>query len=262
MSLIHSPFRYPGGKFRARSIILKLLPDHSSYLEPFAGGASIFFAKEKSDSTWLNDRDEELINTLLHIRDQAENLIKNLEGLPALQSLHTFYKTDYVPSNNLERAMRYFYLNRTSYSGIMNPSNCYWGYGDRFSMRPENWPRAIRRASLKLQNVVLTSEDFETIIEQAPTNSFLFIDPPYYNAQQAKFYKCSFQTDDHLRLQACLTRHADRIKFLLTYDCCEPIQELYKDFTQHTQAWNYSITRADYKNGNRKRTEELFISNY
>ena len=44
MNGINSPFRYAGGKFYARKLILELLPQHDDYIEPFAGGASIFFA--------------------------------------------------------------------------------------------------------------------------------------------------------------------------------------------------------------------------
>ena len=62
---INSPFRYPGGKFYARNLILNHIPSHSYYAEPFAGGGSIFFVKDKVNINWLNDIDELLINTLL-----------------------------------------------------------------------------------------------------------------------------------------------------------------------------------------------------
>jgi DNA adenine methylase len=39
---INSPFRYPGGKFYARKLILEHITPHNCYIEPFAGGASIF----------------------------------------------------------------------------------------------------------------------------------------------------------------------------------------------------------------------------
>ena len=80
----NSPFRYPGGKFYARQMILDVIPAHSDYCEPFAGGASIFFAKEKSAGiSILNDLDSDVINTLMHIRDEVENLIDLLDGIEA-----------------------------------------------------------------------------------------------------------------------------------------------------------------------------------
>ena len=59
---INSPFRYAGGKFYARKFILNYIPLHSCYIEPFAGGAFIFFAKKKVQENILNDLDEELVN--------------------------------------------------------------------------------------------------------------------------------------------------------------------------------------------------------
>jgi DNA adenine methylase len=117
MSSINSPFRYPGGKFYARKLILDRLYPHEVYVEPFAGGASIFFAKSKANvQNWLNDIDEELINCYIHIRDYVEELIKFLDGLPATKELHHYYKNQFSPQNDLERAGRWYYLNRTSYS--------------------------------------------------------------------------------------------------------------------------------------------------
>ncbi len=155
---INSPFRYAGGKFYARKLILAHIPRHAVYIEPFAGGASIFFAKSKVEFNQLNDIDNELVNVYLTIRDNPEELIHFLkkrktkesrvpesltegilEGnpLPATKELHGFFKSEFKPNNEIERAGRWFYLNRTSYSGIMNNQNMYWGYGDKFSMQPK-----------------------------------------------------------------------------------------------------------------------------
>ncbi|HEY9704745.1 MAG TPA: DNA adenine methylase, partial [Allocoleopsis sp.] len=163
---INSPFRYPGGKFYARKLILQHIHEHSYYVEPFVGGGSIFFAKNKVKNNWLNDIDEELINCYLIIRDYPEDLINKLADEQATKQRHSYYKNEYLPQNDLERAVRWYYLNRTSYSGIMKRESCYWGYGDKYSMRPENWGRNILRTSAKLQNVKITNLDFESVINQ------------------------------------------------------------------------------------------------
>jgi DNA adenine methylase len=266
---INSPFRYAGGKFYARKLILEHVPKHSFYIEPFAGGASIFFAKTKVKNNWLNDIDKGLINCLKIIRDKPNELIKSLEGEIASKERHTYYKKKYQPKNDLERAKRWFYLNRTSYSGIMNMQNCFWGYGDKYSMRPEYWPRNILRTSDKLQGVKLTSLDFDKVLEQAEKGSFLFIDPPYYKADQSKFYTHAFALKDHIRLNKTLKKLSKKFYFLLTYDNCQEIRELYSwTFAIHDKEWNYTINRTDdQKNGTSKKGErykgkEVFIVNY
>ena len=183
----NSPFRYPGGKFYARRLILREVPPHNDYCEPFAGGASVFFAKPTSDGlSMLNDLDSDVINTLIQIRDDVEGLIDLLNGIEATKANHTYYKNKYVPRTNLERAFRWYYLNRTSYSGIMRPENCYWGFGNEYSMRPDNWPPHLRTVSDKLQSVSLSCRDFEEVIDELPNGCFVFVDPPYYAARSAK----------------------------------------------------------------------------
>ena len=152
---INSPFRYAGGKFYARKLIFECLTPHSYYAEPLAGGASLFFAKPKVSTNWLNDIDKDLINCLTTIRDNPQDIIDAIKDEQATKDRHRYYKNEFQPKTDLERAVRWFYLNRTSYSGIMNMQNCFWGYGAKYSMRPENWPRNILRTSAKLQGVNL-----------------------------------------------------------------------------------------------------------
>lgn len=266
---INSPFRYAGGKFYARKLITEHIPRHNYYIEPFAGGASIFFAKDKVEKNWLNDIDDNLINCLKIIRDYPNQLIERLKDEQATKERHAYYKNEYRPKTEVDRAVKWFYINRTSYSGIMNVQNCYWGYGDKYSMRPENWPRNILRTSKKLQGVKLTSFDFEKVIKKSPDDSFLFIDPPYYNADQQKFYVHFFEKEDHVRLSQVLKEQKNRLKFLITYDNSSEIRKLYNwADAMHEKEWNYTINRTDdqkngtNKKGTRRKGHELFIVNY
>ena len=96
----NSPFRYPGGKFYARPLILGEVPPHQDYCEPFAGGASVFFAKPTSGGvSILNDLDTDVFNTLRHIRDDVETLIGLLDGIEATKANHAHYKNDYTPGH-------------------------------------------------------------------------------------------------------------------------------------------------------------------
>lgn len=270
---INSPFRYPGGKFYARKLILAHIPQSSVYCEPFAGGASIFFAKPPSDYSILNDLDVGVSNTLIQIRDNVDKLISLLDGVSASKEVHFFIKNKYRPRTKVEQAFRWFYLNRTSYSGIMKPENCYWGYGEKYSMGPENWIKHLRVVSERLQGVEITTLDFEEVIDNLPDGAFMFVDPPYYNADQHKFYEYNFDYNAHRCLCKCLYRNSDRLSFMLTYDNVPEIVELYEwcELLQE-QEWNYTVSRTDdqknglkkddgYKN-KRKKGKELFIKNH
>ena len=271
---INSPFRYAGGKFYARKLILEHIPKHKCYIEPMCGGASIFFAKEKVEKNILNDTDEELINCLIHIRDYPEEMADFLEGTPATKEKHAFFKNLFRPKNNFERATRWYYLNRTSYSGIMKPQNCYFGYGDKYSMQPKNWRSHLLKTSGKLQGVEILNKDFEEVIDIAPEGAFLFIDPPYFNRDQDKFYIQTFTNADHLRLMSVLRKKTKHLKFLLTYDNEPEIRRMYSWATAiMDKEWNYTLYRTDDQtkngegtnkryNGKRYKGKEIFILNY
>ena len=140
-------------------------------------------------------------------------------------------------------------------------------------MRPENWPRHLRTVCNRLQGVELICMDFEEVIDTLPDNSFLFVDPPYYNADQKKFYSCSFEEEDHIRLKECLLRHSHRLLFLITYDNSQGIRDRYDwcDVLEEHE-WQYTINRTDdQKNGKnlsqgysspRRKGKEVFIKNY
>lgn len=271
MEGIHSPFRYPGGKYYARKHIMPHIPKHNEYLEPLCGGASIFFAKEKVKINILNDADERLINCFKQIRDNPEKIMEFLEGYPAKKDIHTYFKEEFEPENDIERAARFFYLNRTSFSGIMKMQNCYWGYGDEYSKGPENWGDQLQKNSRKLEGVKLLCKDFEPVINNASDGAFLFIDPPYYDRDQDKFYAETFDKKDHKRLANTLKKNSDRLRFLLTYDDYSEVRELYEwaDYILE-ESWNYTINRTDdqtkdnsYENeGERREGQEIFILNY
>ncbi len=274
MSSINSPFRYAGGKFYARKLISEHLIDTQVYCEPFAGGASIFFHKDKSPINILNDLDSDLMLVYKTIRDNPNGMIELLSTFdyPSKEA-HDFYKNEYVPQNELEKATRWFYLNRISYSGIMQFQNCYFGYGDKYSMRPENWPRNILRTSEKLQGVELRCQDAIDCLHSLPDGALAFVDAPYYNADQDKFYTCYFSHEDHLRLCEAIREEQHRLKLFITYDNCDDIRELYSFMPyMYDKEWNYCISRTDDQKGHKKladghkgsrgKGKEVFILNY
>ena len=42
--------------------ILPLIPPHECYIEPFCGGAAVFFAKEPAKINIINDKNKEVVN--------------------------------------------------------------------------------------------------------------------------------------------------------------------------------------------------------
>jgi len=51
------PLPYIGGKNRLATKIISMLPEHTAYVEAFAGGAQVLFHKPPSEVEVLNDLD-------------------------------------------------------------------------------------------------------------------------------------------------------------------------------------------------------------
>lgn len=254
----YSPFRYPGGKFYARKIILERIPSHETYVETFVGGGQIYFSKENAERSLLNDIDQDLIATYTIIRDHPLELIKKLQSEPINRARHHFYKK-MQPTSDLERATRWFYLNRTSFSGILSQKSCYLGYTEGISIPPKKWGKLINNACVKLRNnTEITCLDFEEAIAQYSEGTFAFIDPPYFNASRS-LYNHEFDPQDHERLARVLFDNRYKFKFLLTYDVAPEITNLYSWASINKHSWRYSI---NYEANNGEQATELFIDNY
>lgn len=258
---VKSPFRYPGGKFYGLKYILPFINcvDHDEYREPFLGGGNIFFAKNKASINWLNDLYADLIITykILSNSIERDKLIGLVTKEEATRERHA-EMVGFNPDNELEVAYRTYYLNRTSYSGITKlPS---WGYAEGKSSPPPNWRNFLVPAGEKLRGTKLTSIDFEKVIVSQPKGKqvFMYLDPPYFHADQKRAYNESFSIEDHNRL-ALLLKNTPYL-FCLSYDDCLEIRNLYDWAYIHERSWFYNT--ANTKGNSRKLGNELIITNY
>ena len=114
----------------------------------------------------------------------------------------------------------------------------------------------IQQLEIRMANVVVENQDFEKLIRHYDRyDAFFYLDPPYYSTEN--MYPGGFGKDDHKRLRDLL--RTIKGKFLLSYNDCPEIRELYKgyeifDFTRtHSMAQRYEAGK-EYK--------ELLIANY
>src|SRR3989344_157727 len=227
IDFIDSPFRYPGHQIYALDKLLSLVPDHQFYTEPFCGGASLFFGKPKVEENWLNDIDTELIETYKIIRDQPKELISALSKESTSEQTYNYFKTGPIPKNSFDTAVRWFYLNRTS---CLEKMSMFWERDDKIRSGPADWSKGILECSKKLQNVKLTSGDFEEVVNKVPEGTFLFIAPPYsiyHSSAQNKLHKYPFEREAHFRLADILKQKNRNVKFMLTYNENEEIRDMY-----------------------------------
>lgn len=255
---VSPPIRYPGSKFRASKYILPHLQvSHNEYREPFLGSGAIFFTKKKVENNWLNDIDSDLVTTFKVISDinKREQLIQKVSCFVPTKENFDILKNQ-IYEDELDIAFKYFVINRTAYSGIMNKPN--FGFHPIKSVQPDKWGARIKISGQKLENSIITNIDFTDVIKKDGDNVLIFADPPYFLADQKRAYFHSFKYEDHLRLMESLkvTKH----KFCLTYDNCLQIKDLYSWANIHEYNWMYHTANSN--STTRKLGKELIITNY
>ena len=258
---VKSPFRYAGGKFYALKHIMPFIDavPHDEYREPFVGGGCIFFAKRKVKYNWINDLETELIKVYQAFSDKtaaneiAMRLINEIANKNRFEEVRDWNPTEYI-----DEVYRTFYLNRTAYCGIINKPA--WGYKEKKSSPPQNWGKFITDVQPKLEGIRITNLDFSDVISAPKIGNdvLMYLDPPYYKADQERAYTKPFKEKDHIRLAKMLKE--TKYYFCLSYDDVEEVRDLYSWAYIHERKWLYNT--ANKKGEARNFGSELVITNY
>ena len=255
------PFRYPGGKFYALNILQPFWEGvaHSEYREPFAGGATVFFNKPRAARNWLNDLDHELITCYRILQDDVlrQRLADDLSTeIASKERWREVFES--TPDGDYEVARKYYYLNRTSFSGKL--VSAAWGYRPKRSLPPERWSERILPCGEYLRDVRLTNLDFADVIRADGEDVLLYVDPPYFLPPKHKHYRFGFDREDHVRLAEELK--ACKHHFFLTYDDCPEIRALYSWANIIPVEFFYRVDNASVRGGSRQLGFELIITNF
>lgn len=192
---MRGPLAYIGGKRAVAKDFIALLPKHVTYVEPFAGGAQIFFAKPPSKVEVLNDLDGELVNFYRVIQRHYEELVRYLRFTVVSRRYYDLLKaTNPETLTDIQRAARFLYLQKTSYAGRVTKQNFRTGIVNPPGLNPERIPELIEETNHRLARVLIECLPYEKILAKYDSASTCFyIDPPYY---EVKHYKFNLDPDD------------------------------------------------------------------
>lgn len=219
-----TPLKYYGGKQQMAPHIIKMIPDHKIYTEPFLGGGAIFWGKEPSEVEVLNDTNGEIINFYTVLKHNFTSLMHRIEVSLHSRDLH---RQAMVIYNNpdmfgiIDRAWAVWVLSAQSYGG---------GYTNGFGYdRVGGTSKSIRNSreafnvdyAARLQDVQVECMDALRVIRSRDTvDTFHYCDPPYPETDQGHYD--GYSIDDFKALLDCLARIDG--KFLLSsfrQDCLD-----------------------------------------
>lgn len=255
---MRSVLQYPGSKWRIAGELVKRIPDHHTYVEPFFGSGAVFFSKEPSRIELINDLDDNVPNLFQCIRDDPEKLAALVAATP-------YSRTEYERAFYSEEPERF----RKALDFLIS---CWQGHGFRtngyrvgwkndvqgresmYALR--NWyslPERLLETAERLRQVQIENRPALEVIERFNYESaFIYIDPPYLlGTRTAKQYRHEMTDKDHERLLETVLGMKSRI-MISGYES-ELYDRLLKD-------WNKEHFRGSVQSG--KSRLETVWTNY
>ena len=263
-----SPLRYPGGKTRACKIIENVILQHfditdfDTIISPFFGGGSFEFYMQNKYGVALkvNDKFTPLYNFWKQVKINKDILCEGLREIKSVskEQFIAYRKTIMdLQDNILQQAIQYFVINRCSFSG----STLSGGFSEEASRKRFTQSSINKIEALDFTNIEIYNEDFydfvNTYIPTAPaqpSKALLFLDPPYYLESKSKLYGNNGDLHEGFNHNLLFELLNSKKNWVLTYNNCEYIRNLYKDYTILDVNWSYGMNTT-------KASSEIIIIN-
>jgi DNA adenine methylase len=249
------PLSYVGGKNRFIKAIMPLIPKHTTYVEPFSGGAQIFFRKEPAKVEVLNDLDGELVNFYRVCQSHYEELIRYMRFLVVSRGWYKrLQNTPPETLTDIQRAARYFYIQKSTFGGRVIHQNYAIHVIQPSSFSAAGLAKLIKDTHDRLDRVQIENLPYGDVIRKydRPT-TFFYIDPPYYGVKGLYRFDFSHQQFEDLAEQL---RHI-KGKFLLSVNDRPELRVIFAGFDLNTLEVAYTLQKHA-----GRRYGELLIKNY
>lgn len=173
-----------GGKRRLADRIFPLFPQHSCYVEPFAGGAALFFLRPvPAEVEVLNDINGDLINLYRVVQHHLEEFVRQFKW--ALSSRQVFkWLQDTRTLTDIQRAARFYYLQQSAFGAKVSGQV----YGTATTTIPGlnllRIEQNLSAAHLRLANTFIEHLSWQDCIKRYDRHhTFFYLDPPYWKTE-------------------------------------------------------------------------------
>ena len=171
-----------GGKRRMAKHILPEFPEHDCYVEPFCGGAALFFMKAPSRVEVINDLDGEVVNLYRVIANHLEEFMRQFKWALISRTMFEWAKLQ-VPSTltDIQRAARFFYLQQLCFGA--KPTGRTFGTSTTTTPKLNllRLEEKLSEAHLRLARATVEHLDWKACIQRYDREHTLFyLDPPYW----------------------------------------------------------------------------------
>jgi len=247
-----SPLRYPGGKTRACKIIDDIILQHfditcfDTILSPFFGGGSFEFYLQNKYGLKLivNDKFTPLYNFWKQVKVNKTILCEELRKIKLVsKEQFTSYRNTIMDLNDniLQQSIQYFIINRCSFSG----STLSGGFSEEASSKRFT-PSSINKIeALDFTHIEIYNNDFyDFIINLTANKTLIFLYPPYYLESKSKLYGNNGDMHEGFNHQLLFDILNTKKNWIVTYNNCDYIRTLYKDYIIIDVNWSYGMNTS------------------
>jgi site-specific DNA-adenine methylase len=166
----------PAGKKRLAARLVKLIPPHEVYVEPFAGSAAVFFEKEPAAAEVLSDGDPEIASAFRAIKSLTNGELESLRRKDWVGRRKTFLALkDTSPRGKVEKLYRFLYLSHFAYGKLRGKS-----YNPNAEGVEARTMDRLDKFRERLKNVTMRSGHYADVVKEFDgKDTFFFLDPPY-----------------------------------------------------------------------------------
>ena len=257
---LKSPLGYLGGKSRLAKRIVERIPPHTTYVEPFCGGAWVYFTKSPSRVEILNDRDGELVKFWSVIRHHLPEFLRCLDfSMVSREQFEMESRQDPTTMTDVQRAVRYYRLQRMGFGGKTTKRNFGTSTTRPNSLNLLSVEDKLKKTHQRMARTTVENLDACDCIKRYDSPETLFyIDPPY---GEADFYAVSFKGDDFKRLAETL--RTINGKFILSLNDTPEVRAIFADFQIESIETKYSLANSKVAAGTRGvDRKEVLIKNF
>jgi DNA adenine methylase len=251
---IPPPFCRQGNKFPMREEIIRLIPRHKRYVEPFLGSGAIFYNKPHllSQENILNDLDKYTYDQHRFLLNAPTDPAKYPRGLNTIPAIKRFYnKTPRTPADKLIHAK---IEACNGFSG--SPVRASYGIYRKADPTKVLKNLAFYQSRLKSNTKLLNQDYAEVVSKYDGPDTFFFFDPPYEKTRSIYGYG-EHKDFDFDKLREVLS--GIKGKFLMTINDSANMRILFKEFCIKSTKVYARWSRKTKKANDRK---ELLIMNY
>jgi len=252
---MNSPLPYIGGKSKLSEKIIKMIPEHRAYCEVFAGAAWVFFRKKPSKYETINDLDSDLIVFYRVLQNHLEEFLKQFKWLLSSREWFEDWKRQQKAGGltDIQRAARYYYLQRHSFAGRVRSRTFGPGPMRRPRINLLRIEEELSEVHLRLATVTIENLPWQDFMKRYDrVDTLFYIDPPYY---KAPYYQHNLELEDYREMVETLA--GLKAKFILSINDHPEMRDIFKDFRIEPVTLKYTVAKKEHKTG-----RELIITNY